>query len=83
VYKISESKDVSFGINTLGISAIEIAIIEEPYGKESEKVASIGIFLNADANEPDWKVHLPKTDIEGVIISLKKAMELLWKKAGG
>jgi len=56
---------------------IEIAIIEEPYGKESEKVASIGIFLNADANEPDWKVHLPKTDIEGVIISLKKAMELL------
>ena len=54
---------------------IEIAIIKEPYGKESESVASIGIFLNKENSEPDWKVHIPKENIDAVIAALQKAKE--------
>ena len=56
---------------------IEVAIIKEPYGEGSESVASIGIFLNSDANEPNWKVHLPKENIDAVIDALQKAKEEL------
>lgn len=52
---------------------IEVALIGEPYGEGSDAVASIGIFLNGDASEPDWKVHIPKADIEAVIHALQKA----------
>ena len=56
---------------------IEVAIIKEPYGKESESVVSIGIFLNSDPEtlNPNWKVHIPKSNIDAVIEALKKAKE--------
>jgi len=56
---------------------IEVAVIEEPYGAGSEAVASVGIFLDGGNEEPDWKVHIPKADIEAVITALQKAKEVL------
>ena len=52
---------------------ITIATIAQPYGPKSESVASIGISLKADATEPEWKVHIPKSNIAQVIEALQKA----------
>jgi len=52
---------------------ITVTTIEEPYGAGSESVASIGIALQANAQEPDWKVHIPKANIDAVIEALEKA----------
>ncbi len=56
---------------------IEVAVITEPYGEGSAPVASVGIFLNGENAEPDWKVHIPKENIRGVIEALQKAAEEL------
>ena len=56
---------------------ITVTTIEEPYGTGSESVASIGISLQANSEEPDWKVHIPKANIDAVIEALQKAKELL------
>jgi len=69
-------------IETLPLSSaekgkIEVAVIEEPYGDGSEPVASIGIFLDGSNEEPDWKVHIPKADIDAVIAALQKAKEAI------
>ncbi len=52
---------------------ITVTTIKEPYGPNSESVASIGISLNANATEPEWKVHIPKANIAQVIEALQKA----------
>jgi len=56
---------------------ITISTIAEPYGKGSESVASIGISLQAGAEEPDWKVHIPKANIDAVIAALQEAKKSL------
>ena len=56
---------------------ITITTITEPYGEKSESVASIGISLKANADEPEWKVHIPKANIAQVIKALQKAEEAL------
>ena len=56
---------------------ITITTIAEPYGPESESVASIGISLQAGAEEPDWKVHIPKANIDAVIAALQEAKKSL------
>ena len=56
---------------------ISVAVVKEPYGPSSEDVVSVGISLQADAAEPDWKVHLPKANIDAVIAALQKAKESL------
>jgi len=56
---------------------ITVTTLAQPYGPKSESVASIGISLKADATEPEWKVHIPKSNIEQVIEALKKAQEAL------
>jgi len=56
---------------------ISIGILEEPYGAGSSSVASIAISLNADSKEPDWKVHLPKENIDDVIAALTEAKKAL------
>jgi len=56
---------------------ISITTVLEPYGAKSESVASIGISLQAGASEPDWKVHIPKANIDAVIAALQKAKETL------
>jgi len=65
-------------IKTLPLSGtkngkIEVAVIEEPYGAGSASVASVGIFLDGGNDEPDWKVHLPKENIDEVIAALQEA----------
>jgi len=56
---------------------ITITTISEPYGAGSESVASIGISLQAGAEEPDWKVHIPKANIDAVIAALEEAKKSL------
>ena len=56
---------------------ISITTIAEPYGPKSESVVSIGISLQAGAQEPDWKVHIPKSNIDGVITALQNAKQSL------
>jgi hypothetical protein len=51
---------------------ISIAKIDQPYGKDSGTVASVGISLNGMSDEPDWKVHIPLENLDEVIEALKK-----------
>ena len=56
---------------------ITVTTVSEPYGPKSESVASIGISLQAGAEEPDWKVHIPKANIDAVIEALQEAKKSL------
>ncbi|GIU00721.1 hypothetical protein TSL6_12270 [Sulfurovum sp. TSL6] len=56
---------------------ITVTTVSEPYGPKSESVASIGISLQAGAEEPDWKVHIPKANIDAVIEALEEAKKSL------
>ncbi|PHS38177.1 MAG: hypothetical protein COB07_09120 [Sulfurovum sp.] len=56
---------------------ISITTVTQPYGSKSESVASIGISLQAGAEEPDWKVHIPKANIDAVIAALTEAKKSL------
>jgi len=56
---------------------ITVTTVSEPYGPKSESVASIGISLQAGAEEPDWKVHIPKANIDDVISALQEAQKSL------
>ena len=56
---------------------ISITTVTQPYGPKSESVASIGISLQAGAEEPDWKVHIPKANIDAVIEALTEAKKSL------
>ncbi len=51
---------------------ISIMKLDEPYGKESGAVASIGISLSGEESEPEWKVHIPLENIDEVIEALKE-----------
>ena len=51
---------------------ISVTKIERPYGEDSTPVASIGISLTGDAENPEWKVHLPMDNVEEVIKALQK-----------
>jgi hypothetical protein len=50
---------------------ISIEKIDEPYGKGSHSVASIGINLKGDASNPEWKVHIPFDNVQDVIKALQ------------
>lgn len=50
---------------------ISVTKIEEPYGKDSGTVASVGISLSGDASNPEWKVHLPMANLDDVIAALQ------------
>lgn len=51
---------------------ISVTKIEEPYGKDSNTVASIGISLNGKSDNPEWKVHIPLENLDAVIEALQK-----------
>jgi hypothetical protein len=51
---------------------ISVTKIEEPYGKDSNTVASIGISLNGKSDDPEWKVHIPLENLDAVIDALQK-----------
>jgi hypothetical protein len=49
---------------------ISVTKIDEPYGKGSATVASVGISLTGNAAEPEWKVHIPLDNLDAVIEAL-------------
>jgi hypothetical protein len=73
--KVTEISEMN--LNGTNDGKITVSTIEEPYGAGSESVVSIGISLQANAEEPDWKVHIPKANIDAVIEALQKAKALL------
>lgn len=54
---------------------VSVAHVTEPYGPKSEPVVSIGISLNGNALEPEWKVHIPYENIDDLIDALKLAKD--------
>ncbi len=50
---------------------ITIAKIDEPYGVDSGSVASIGVSLSGDNENPEWKVHIPLKNLDDVIAALQ------------
>jgi len=66
-----------FALGGTTYGKMEVAIIKEPYGEGTPSVVSIGVFLDKENQEPDWKVHIPKENINQVIEALKKAQEEL------
>ena len=56
---------------------ITVATVEEPYGEESAPVVSVGIWLNKENEEPDWKVHIPVENLDEVIAALQEAKRTL------
>ncbi len=56
---------------------ISVGYIETPYGANSETVASIGISLNGNSGEPDWKVHLPVANVKEVCEALLEVVSKL------
>lgn len=57
--------------------AITVATLKEPYGKGTEPVVSIGIWLSKTSEEPDWKVHIPVENLDEVIEALQEAKKEL------
>ncbi len=51
---------------------ISVTKIEEPYGAGSGTVASVGISLAGNADEPEWKVHIPLDNLDEVIQALSE-----------
>jgi hypothetical protein len=51
---------------------ISITKLDNPYGEGSGTVASIGISLSGEANNPEWKVHIPLENLDEVIKALQE-----------
>jgi len=51
---------------------ISVTKIDEPYGAGSGTVASVGISLSGNADEPEWKVHIPLDNLDEVIQALSE-----------
>ena len=62
------SKTIALSGTKKGV--ISVAKIDEPYGAGSGTVASVGISLAGNANEPEWKVHIPLDNLDEVIAAL-------------
>lgn len=63
------SKTIALSGTKKGV--ISVTKVDEPYGKGSHSVASIGISLAGNAEEPEWKVHLPMDNLDEVIEALQ------------
>lgn len=66
---VSIEKEIALANTKKGV--ISISKIEEPYGKGSASVASVGISLSGKADEPEWKVHIPLENLDDVIAALQ------------
>jgi hypothetical protein len=64
--------ETSIPLNGTKNGVISISKINQPYGPDSHSVASIGISLSGNAEAPEWKVHLPLTNLDAVIEALQK-----------
>jgi len=64
------SKIISLNGTKNGI--ISITKIDNPYGEGSGTVASIGVSLSGDKNNPEWKVHIPLENLDELIQALSE-----------
>ena len=64
---------MSKNINLIGTKngVISVTKIDEPYGKDSATVDSIGISLAGNSDKPEWKVHIPLDNLDEVIEALQ------------
>ncbi len=62
----------TIALNGTKNGVISVAKLENPYGEGSDAVASIGISLNGDATNPEWKVHIPLENLDEVIKALQE-----------
>ena len=73
--KVTYMDEIKLG--TAKDGRITISVIENPYGEGTESVTSIGVTLKKDSTEPEWKVHIPKENIEEVLEALHFAKNKL------
>ena len=52
---------------------ISVSHLTQPYGGASDPVVSIGVSLDGDAGEPEWKAHIPYENIDALIAALQDA----------
>ncbi|WP_428737896.1 hypothetical protein [Sulfurimonas sp.] len=64
------SKTIALSGTNKGI--ISVTKLDEPYGPGSATVASIGISLDGNTHNPEWKVHIPLENIDEVIKALQE-----------
>ncbi len=64
------SKTIALNGTQNGVISVEK--LENPYGEGSDAVASIGISLNGDATNLEWKVHIPLENLDEVIKALQE-----------
>ncbi len=62
----------SIPLNGTKNGVISVKKINEPYGSGSGTVASVGISLSGDAENPEWKVHIPLKNLDEVIKALSE-----------
>lgn len=62
---------------------ISVAHLARPYGENSDPVASIGVSLEGDTDNPEWQVHIPYHDINALIAALKEAQAKNEKRLPG
>ncbi len=68
------SKEIqSFPLAGTEKGVISVAHVTEPYGAGSHDVVSIGISLKGDAQNPDWKSHIPYENLDALIEALQEA----------
>jgi hypothetical protein len=51
---------------------ISVKKINDPYGPKSGTVASVGISLAGNADDPEWKAHIPMDNLDEVIKALQE-----------
>jgi len=66
---ITEIETIPLANTKKGI--ISVSNVTEPYGAGSGDVTSVGISLTG--KEPEWKVHIPKENIDALIAALEKS----------
>ena len=63
----------SFDLSDTKEGKISVCHLEEPYGKNSKSVVSIGISLKGKIDDPDWKAHIPYENLDDLISALQEA----------
>lgn len=62
----------TIALNGTKNGVISVTKLDKPYGENSAPVASIGISLSGNADEPEWKVHIPLDNLDEVIKALQE-----------
>lgn len=69
----TETKIKTMALDGTPKGTLSVSNIDKPYGANSAPVVSIGISLKGDDSDPDWKVHIPYTQLDEVIAALGEA----------